>query len=131
MAGEMRINTVRRRYTHSMKRTICALLLISTLALFAGCSRAPQLTVINRSTVELTNVVATGTGFTQAIGSIPAGGQRSASISPRGESGLQLDFDANGKHFTSAPQGYFENNSSYKVTATVAPDFSVTVDTKL
>lgn len=114
-----------------MKRAILALLLLSILALFVGCSRAPKLTVTNRSAVELTNVVATGTGFTQAIGSIPPGGQRSVSLNPSGETGIRLDFDANGKHFSSTPQGYFENSSGYKITATVAPDFTVTVETKL
>jgi hypothetical protein len=96
----------------------------------SGCTRGANLNVVNRSTVELTNVVATGSGFTQSIGSIPAGQQHSVSISPRSESGLKLDFDANGRRFTSGPQGYFEGGSSAKVTATVAPDFTVTVDVK-
>jgi hypothetical protein len=94
----------------------------------SGCTRSPNLNVVNRSTAELTNVVATGSGFTQSLGSIAAGEQRSISVSPRGESDLRLDFDANGKHFTSKPQGYFEGSS--KVTATVSPDFTVTVGTK-
>jgi hypothetical protein len=96
--------------------------------LFSGCNRGASLTVVNRSAAELTNVVATGTGFTQSIGTIPAGGESRATIRPTSESGLKLDFDANGKHFTSGPQGYFEASSSYKVTATVAPDFTVTVN---
>jgi hypothetical protein len=116
-----------------MKLPQCLIILACffTVALLSSCTRGAQLTVVNRSTTELTNVVATGTGFSQAIGSISAGEERSVSVSPRGESSLQLDFDANGKHFSSAPQGYFAGSSSYKVTATVAPDFTVTVDTKL
>lgn len=101
--------------------------LSATMAL-SGCSRGANLNVINRSTSELTNVVATGSGFTQSIvGSIPAGKQHSISVSPRSESDLKIDFDVNGKHFTSKPQGYFEGGT---VTATVSNDFSVTVDTK-
>jgi hypothetical protein len=99
---------------------------VLTMAL-SGCSRGANLNVINRSTAELTNVVATGSGFTQSIGSIPAGKQHSISVSPRSESDLKIDFDVNGKHFTSKPQGYFEGGT---VTATVSTDFSVTVDTK-
>ncbi len=114
-----------------MNRPILSIVFVSVLMLVVGCSRSPQLTVINRSTTELTNVIASGTGFTQAIGSIPAGGQRSIVVSPRSESSLQLTFNANGKHFASAPQGYFENSSNYKITATVSPDFTVTVDTKI
>jgi hypothetical protein len=99
----------------------------STITL-TGCTRGANVNVINRSTTELTNVVATGSGFTQSIGSIPAGQQRSISVSPPSESDLKLDFDANGKHFISKPQGYFEGSA--KVTATVSPDFTVTVGTK-
>jgi hypothetical protein len=103
--------------------------LSATMAL-SGCSRGTNLKVINRSTAELTNVVATGSGFTQSLGSIPAGEQRNVSVSPRSESALQVDFDVKGKHFTSGRQGYFESGSNAKVTAIVATDFSVTVDTK-
>ena len=66
--------------------------LSATMAL-SGCSRGANLNVINRSTADLTNVVATGSGFTRSIGSIPAGEQRNVSVSPSSESGLQLEFD--------------------------------------
>ncbi len=104
---------------------------IFAAALLVGCTRGANLTIVNRSMTELSNVVATGSGFTQAIGSIPAGGKRRVTVQPTGESGLQLDFNANGKHFTSAPQGYFEAGSQFKVTATVSLDFTVTVDARL
>jgi hypothetical protein len=107
--------------------TILAGFLAATM--LSGCTRGENLNIVNSSTAELTNVSATGPGFTtQSIGSIPAGEQRSVSLSVLSESDLGLDFDANGKHFTSEPQGYFESGD--KVTATVAPDFTVTVDTK-
>lgn len=96
----------------------------------SGCTHNANLNVINRSSTEITNVVATGSGFTQSIGSIKAGEQRSISVSPSGESGLQLEFDAKGKRFKSVPQGYFESGSNAKVTATVSPEFVVTVDVK-
>lgn len=95
-----------------------------------GCTRGAALSVVNRSTAELTSVVATGSRFTQSIDSIPAGAQRSVFLSVSGESDLGLDFDASGKHFTSEPQSYFEGGYNYKVTATVSPDFTVTVDAK-
>jgi hypothetical protein len=95
----------------------------------SGCTRGANLNVVNGSTAELTNVVATGSGFTKSIGSIPAGGQRNISLNLPGESALKLDFDANGKHRSSEPQSYFEGGLNTKVTAVVAPDFTVTVDT--
>jgi hypothetical protein len=102
---------------------------LGSIMALSSCTRGTNLNVVNRSTAELTNVVATGSGFTQSIGSIPAGSQRSVSISPRSESSLKLDFDAKGKHFKSLPQGYFESGTNTKVTATVSPDFTVIVDT--
>ncbi len=101
----------------------------STIAI-SGCTRGANLKVINRSTAELTNVVATGSGFTQSIGSIPAGEQRSVYLNVGSESALKLDFDANGKRRTSDPQGYFEGGKvmDTKITATVSPDFTFTVN---
>lgn len=100
-------------------------------AILSGCTGGTNLNVVNRSTAELTNVVATGSGFTQSIGSIPAGKQHSISFNIDGESALQLNFDAKGKHFTSGRQGYFESGlGTNKIIATVSPDFTVIVDTK-
>lgn len=112
-----------------LPQRILVLTSLVVAALLSGCTRGASLTVVNRSTAELTNVVATGTGFTQQVGSIPAGTERHITIQPTSESGLQLDFDANGKHFKTAPQGYFEASVS-KVTATINLDFTVTVDAK-
>jgi hypothetical protein len=99
------------------------------VAMLSSCAGGTNLNVVNGSTAELTNVVATGSGFTKSIGSIPAGGQRNISLNLPGESALKLDFDANGKHHSSEPQSYFEGGSNTKVTAVVAPDFTVTVNT--
>jgi hypothetical protein len=99
------------------------------VAMLSSCAGGTNLNVVNGSTTELTNVVATGSRFTKSIGSIPAGGQRNISLNLPGESALKLDFDANGKHRSSEPQGYFEGGSNTKVTAVVAPDFTVTVNT--
>jgi hypothetical protein len=100
----------------------------STMPL-SGCTRGANVNVANDSGVELTNVVVTGSGFTQSIGSIPARTQRGVFVRLPGESALKIDFDANGKHFTSKPQSYFEGGYNTKVTAVVAPDFTVKVDT--
>lgn len=107
------------------------LLSLTGILLLTGCRQAPQLTVINRSSVELTHVVISGQGFSTAIGVLPAAAQRQLTVTPKGESGIQLSFEANGKPIVSQESGYFENNAAYHVTAIVAPDFSVTVDSKL
>jgi hypothetical protein len=107
-----------------------SVLALSCLMPLSGCTRDAKLNVINRSTTELTNVVAIGSGFTQSIGAIKAGEQRSISVKPTSESGIQLEFTAKGKQFKSVPQGYFEGGANAKVTATVSPEFTVTVDVK-
>jgi hypothetical protein len=116
--------------SHACIRLGIGVLGLSCTMLIAGCTRDANLNIVNRSNTELTNVVATGTGFTQSIGSLKAGEQRSISVTPRSESGIQLEFDAKGRHFKSAPQGYFEGGSNAKVTATVSSEFAVTVDVK-
>jgi hypothetical protein len=121
--------------SHIFRQIGMVILGLSCTMPLSGCTRDANLKVINihiinRSTTELTNVVATGSGFTQSIGSVKAGEQRSIAVSPRSESGLQLEFDAKGKRFKSLPQGYFEGGSNAKVTATVSPEFTVTVDVK-
>jgi hypothetical protein len=105
--------------------------LLLVMLLLAGCSRHASLTVVNETAVELTNVVASGSGFSVSLGTIPAGKEKRVPVIPKGESSVQLSFDAAGKHLTSAPDGYFESGGQYKVTATVSKDFSVKVKTDL
>ena len=114
----------------SQRLTIVAGLFAVTI--LSGCSRGTNLHIINKSNVELTKVVATGAGFKESIAAIPAGEERSVHLNIGGESALKLDFDANGKHHTSGSQGYFEGGKviDSKVTATVSPEFAVTVDSK-
>jgi hypothetical protein len=98
------------------------------MLLLSQCSRHPTLTVRNDSPAELRNVVARGTGFSQPVGNLASGEQRKMEVMPTGETGLQLDFEANGHHYTSPEDGYFEASSHYKVQATVQPDFTVKVE---
>jgi hypothetical protein len=124
-----RIGTSRTPKSMNLPQRFTLLAGFFAVAMLSGCAGGTNLNVINGSTAELTNVVATGSRFTKSIGSIPAGGQRNISINLPGESALKLDFDTNGKHRSSDPQGYFEGGSNTKVTAVVAPDLTVTVNT--
>jgi len=110
-----------------MKQRLAITLLLCMLFSAVGCKQGAKLTVINDSKATLENVVASGEGFTEFLGSIPQGNQRHATIQPTGESSLKLEFDVDGKHFASEPSGYFEASGHYKLTATVRSDFSVTV----
>jgi hypothetical protein len=52
-------------------------------------------------------------------------------VRPTADSGLRLAFDANGTRYSPPEDGYFEASPHYQVTATVAPDFSVKVESSI
>ncbi len=95
-----------------------------------ACSRKPELTVRNNSGMTITDVVISGSGFTEKLGDIRSGGSANIKVSPTSESGLRLAFDANGSRHNPPEDGYLEASPYYRVTATVAPDFSVKVETQ-
>ena len=97
----------------------------------AGCSRAPVLTISNRSPQTVINVVVSGTGFTQSVGNIAPGAEQRVSLSPRGESGVRIAFDASGKRVDSGEQGYFESSGGYRVKAIIETNLNVTITSDL
>jgi len=101
------------------------------LAALTGCARQPQLTVVNQSSMPLTNLVVSGSGFSARLNTLAPGAQTRIGVSPSGDSGLRFEFDANGKHHSSAPDCYFENSPLYRVTATFDPDSTVKVDVRI
>ena len=101
------------------------------LAALTGCARQPQLTVVNQSSMPLTNLVVSGSGFSLRLDTLAPGAQTRVAVSPSGDSGLRFEFDAGGKHHSSAPDCYFENSPLYRVTATIGPDFTVKVDVRI
>ena len=107
------------------------LIIFAATVALAGCSRAPVVTITNRSTNALANVVLSGTGFSNRIDSIAAGAETRITVHPRGESGIRIAFDADGQHVDSGDQGYFEAGGGYRVAITVAPDLKVSVSSDL
>lgn len=101
------------------------------LAALTGCARQPQLTVVNQSSAPLTNFVVSGSGFSAHLGTLAPGAQTHIGVSPSGDSSLRFEFDAGSKHFSAAPDCYFENSPLYRVTATIGPDFTVKVDVRI
>ena len=93
---------------------------------FAGCSRAPVVTITNRSSVTLSHVVISGSGFSEDIGSLAPGAQHVLTVHPRGDSGVRVAFEASGRKFDSGEQDYFEASGGYRITVTVGPDFKLT-----
>ncbi len=100
-------------------------ILLTTIVALAACSRAPVVTVTNRSTNTLANVVVSGSGFTNRIENIPAGAERRLTVRPPGESGLRITFDAGNQHIDVDNLAYVERRGGYRVTVTVQPDLKV------
>lgn len=107
--------------------------IISAMVVLSACSiepAKPKLTTIeitNNSKSELSNVVISGSGFSQTVGNIPVGKKQSVFVRPSGESSVTMNFNANGKSHSSGKQGYFEPGYS-QINLTIATDFKVKVD---
>lgn len=87
----------------------------------------PRLKIVNRSGVELRRLHLEGSGFSEEVGTLPAGGSRWTEVHPSGESGVYVSFIANGQPYKSDSESYFENHGGYRLVITVDKDFQVTV----
>ncbi len=116
------------------RRPPCAaapLILLATLVALAGCSRAPVITISNRSTNTLANVVVSGSGFSNRIDSIAPGAERSFTVRPPGVSGLRVTFDTGGQRIDVDDLAYIEARGGYRVAVTVQPDLKVSASSNI
>lgn len=107
------------------------IIIFAAMVTLAGCSRAPVITITNRSTNALTAVVVSGSGFSERIDRIAAGAERRLTVHPRGESGLRVTFDAGSQHIDVDDLAYIEAGGGYRVTVTVQPDLKVSASSDL
>lgn len=112
----------------SLSRFCLSLLLVSGVS---ACSRHPEVMVRNHSGVTITDVVISGTGFSKKLGDIGPGHHATTAVSPAADSGLRVSFDANGQGYSPPEDGYLEASPHYRVTVTVAPDFTVKVESSI
>jgi hypothetical protein len=116
------------RYRIAVKRLLPS---IAVCLALTNCSPHNHLVVANDSDVELRDVVASGSGFSLALGTIAPRAERRVAIRCRGESGLELRFKAGEREISFGPDGYFEGSGGYLITATVSRDLRVTVKSQL
>jgi hypothetical protein len=95
------------------------LFVLSVSVLLFGCSSGAQLVIVNESDVALRDVVASGRGFSQEIGSIPPHGRHVVVISGRVaiEASLQRGWEVG----ILRTRWVFESGGDYRVTVTVSP----------
>lgn len=104
--------------------------LLCCLALLAGCSRDTVINVTNNSSGSVSNVIVSGNGFTNALGTIDSRTTRKVSVHPAGESGVRLTFTSGGRQFNSGDREYVEA-AGYSVSLTIEPDLSIVSDSAL
>jgi hypothetical protein len=110
----------------------CRILIFLALVFeLVGCSRETGLTVANHSSGVITNIIVSGSGFSERIDRLAAGAEHRLAVHPRGESGARVAFDAGGRHIDIGEQGYFEGGGSYRVAVIIEPDLKVTVSSEL
>ena len=106
-------------------------IVLAVLILGAGCSRAPQITISNLSDVTLSNVLVSGSGFSERIGNIAPRADFKLTVHPVGDSGIRVAFDASGQHIDSGEQDYIEPSGGYRASVVVGPDLKVSASSKL
>jgi hypothetical protein len=107
------------------------LLAVGVCASVIGCSSGAQLIIVNESDHQLRDVVASGSGFSTQIGTVPPHSANVLTVYPRGESGLRLTFNADGKPIIFEQDGYFERCCGYLVTVNVSPSLAVSMKSEL
>ena len=88
----------------------------------------PEIRILNRSGVDLQGIVLEGRGFRESIGNLASGARLSVDVLPAGESSLQIEFKAQGRHFVEDDLTYIEPQGGYWVKLTILEDYSVDVD---
>lgn len=92
----------------------------------AGCSSHPEVIVTSESSEDLLNVALAGRGFSNHFEGIKPHSTLKTTVSPRGESGLSLGFDAAGTRSEYDVDIYIEDSGRYRVRITVASNLNVT-----
>ena len=108
-----------------------ALLTVVAAVLLSGCVSGVPVSIANQSASDLTDVVVSGNGFSESVGTIRAGGSANVRVRPKGESGVKVAFEVNGQRYYGIEDGYIESDNLYTVDVTVDADFSISIKTSL
>jgi hypothetical protein len=107
------------------------LLVIAVAVLLSGCVSGVPVSIANQSSSDLTNVVVSGKGFSESVGTIRAGGSAIVRVRPKGESGVKVAFEVNGQRYFATDPDFIENDNVNTVEATVDADFSIVIKTSV
>ena len=105
-------------------------IIFAAVLTLTGCSGSAVVSITNQSSLTVSNVVLSGSGFTNRFDSIAPRGEKHFTVRHCGGSGLRVAFDAAGGTVESSEQDYFESDG-YQVTAVIGTNLSVSVSSTL
>jgi hypothetical protein len=112
-----------------MKRRLAVIL--SAALCVGGCISGVPVSVTNHSATALHQVVVSGKGFSESVGSIAAGATETIRVRPREETTVKVAFEADERRYSAATETAIENNDLYIVVVNVAADHTISIETPL
>jgi hypothetical protein len=97
----------------------------SLVLLLCGCAKGPEVMIVNGSASTLEQMVLTGSGFSEDLGSSAPGSRRKITVDLRSNSGMRLEFDVAGRHFESNNHWIFQSGKGHLVIFRVEKDFTI------
>ncbi len=91
----------------------------------------PEIRVSNNSIFPITNVILSGSGFSQHISSIPPNTSITRKVIPRGESGLAIEFEVNFKKIQKTDLAYLEAAGGYNAHIEINRNLEISCDSSL
>lgn len=92
-----------------------------------GCSENPEVELCNDASRSVSNIVLSGSGFSERLGWMAEGEVRRVRLQPTADSGLRVEFEAGGRKVDSGAQGYFEAKGGYRLKAVIGTNLDVQV----
>jgi hypothetical protein len=86
---------------------------------------APVITIVNQSPHNIFKLVLTGVGFQRDLAILHSGEKQVVIVHLKGDSGLQLQFEANGKEYYQDDLAYLQGYGGYCVTLQIKDDLKV------
>ncbi len=108
--------------------TILIVVLAVAGAFFVLRPRYPEITISNHSSLPVTNVVLSGSGFSEYISAIPANTSITRKVIPNGESSLEIEFEVNSKKMKKADLAYLEATGGYRAHVEIDRKFKISCD---
>jgi hypothetical protein len=95
------------------------------------CYAAPVIILKNDSGKRMSNILLSGSGFSQTVASLEPHSTTSVVVYPQGESGLKIEFAIEEKSHMKDDLAYLQRFGGYCVTVRVAADLAITSDIQL